>query len=530
MAKAHLISMALIAVLGAAVYSNAVTGEFVWDDRYLVKENALIKSPANIPAIFTEDIGAGAGIESSSYRPLQILAYNIIYSIWGLDVRPYHILNIALHILAAIGVYALARALSADHALAVIAAALFAAHPIHTESVSYISGTADPLSVAFLLTGLNIYILKAKGQGSWIVDRGSWLMVPVCYILALLSRETTLILPVLILIYHYAFKKKIEPARFAPIIGITILYIALRAAFIKTPLPSDFASTTVLERAPGFAVAVAEYTRLLIAPFGLHMEYGAGTFGIFEPRAILGIAILSGLAVFIVKIRTRVRPIYTFCALWFLAALLPSSNLYPINAYMAEHWLYLPSIAVFMAVAGALRGRFPLKVTIFISALLVAFYGYLTVKQNNYWSEPIGFYKRTLEYAPRSARLLNDMGIAYNERGETEEAIRSFMKAIDIDPRHPEAYDNIGKIYTNLGDARGSSGNNAEAIEFYKKAIEISPDAVAAYNNLGNVYKAAGRFDEAMELYKKALEISPGHPIILHNIKEIRNMEENRPG
>ena len=96
----------IIIICAAAIcYANSLSGKFIWDDRYLIKDNIYIKDWSHIAKVFTQDIGAGAGINSSSYRPLQMFTYMIDYSLWKLDVRGYHLVNILLHILAALGIY-----------------------------------------------------------------------------------------------------------------------------------------------------------------------------------------------------------------------------------------------------------------------------------------------------------------------------------------------------------------------------------------------------------------------------------------
>ena len=167
------------------------------------------------------------------------------------------------------------------------------------------------------------------------------------YSLALLSRESALVLPLLILLYHYFFRKKINSVIFMPVCGLAFLYGVLRVTLLRNLLSEMEYSSTLLQRLPGFFVAVTNYLRLLVAPFNMHMEYGNKEFAFTNPQAILGIIIFASLLAVAVKQKEK-RPVFSFSVLWFFVALLPASNIFPINAYMAEHWLYIPSIGFFM--------------------------------------------------------------------------------------------------------------------------------------------------------------------------------------
>ena len=518
----------LIAVLGFLIYANSVEGKFIWDDRYLIKENIYIKNPADLPKLLTKNIGMGAGLKSASYRPLQMLTYAANYRLHGLDTRGYHFTNILFHILAALALYYFLSAIFNNRNLSLIAALLFVSHPIHTEAVSYISGRADPMALFFMLLAFTGPIFF--------------------YVLALFSRESALIFPFLLFLYYYAFGKKIERRRFFSVVAVSCVYVALRMFIIKTNLPSDTCDTTFFERLPGFFVAITEYFRLLLWPFELHMEYGDRIFGMAEPKALLGAAI----TIFLLGCAFRKRrenKVLFFSVSWFFITLLPSSNLYPINAYLAEHWMYVPSIGFFLLLANGIlssprkRGS-KLWIPAF-AGMTIIFYSSLTIMQNNYWKEPIAFYNKTLEYAPDSFRVHNDLGIEYYEMGEKEKAARAYERAIELDPKPARAHNNLGVVYKNLGKidkALGSfekavaldpglaeaynnlgvaydeKGKKEKAIEAYKKAIELDPNPAEAYSNLGNIYSSRRQYKEAIRCYEKALTANPHYGNTYNNL------------
>ena len=165
---------------------------------------------------------------------------------------------------------------------------------------------------------------------------------------------------------------------------MAFIYIVLRLTVLRFLLPHISRSTTLFQRIPGFFVAITNYIRLLFLPLNLHMEYGAKLFYLTNPQAIIGILILSSLLIYAFRIRNSKLTFFSIS--WFFVALLPLSNLYPINAYMAEHWLYLPSIGFFLLLSQGLNYLYTnknLKVfTAILTITLLIFYSSLTIKQN----------------------------------------------------------------------------------------------------------------------------------------------------
>jgi tetratricopeptide (TPR) repeat protein len=496
-----------IAVLGAVVYANSINGEFLWDDTHLIAENSRIKGGASLADAFTKDMrGVSAG-RSYFYRPIQTLTFMLDHSLYALDSKGYHVTNILLHIAAALLVYYLVNTLFNNAALSFLTGAFFAVHPIHTEAVAYISGRADPLAAVFMLLCMLCYITHLHKEKA-----APYFVIPLTYSLALLSRESSLALPLLLLIYHYVFGRKIDIKKFSLVAAISILYIALRFALLRGLLPHTDCPNTVFERLPGFFAAVANYIRLLILPFNLHMEYGNGLFRIAGPNAILGALILVGLLFFAFMKRTD-RKVFSFSVLWFFAALLPSSNIYPINAYMAEHWLYLPSLGFFLILSKIVTksGRYAIGPAV----ILIILFGYLTVRQNTYWADGQRLYERTLELAPGSSTASNNLAIIYGKKGDMDNAERLLLKAIESDPRNAGAFTNLGVVYRR----RGMAG---KAVDMYKKALEISPGSIKAHYNMGNAYYSMKMYPEAMESYENVMDIDPGYMSARENFAAAR--------
>ena len=521
MTKQALSAIFLISILGIICYANSFDNQFVWDDENLIVDNKYIRNFSYIPHIFTSPLfNFSYDKVHIFYRPIQVFSYLIDYSIWGLKPLGYHFTNVLLHILVALSVYWLISILYDDRVLSFLTGILFVAHPIHTEAVTYMSGRAESMSALFMLLCFILYIRY------YDLNRiGTYFLMLIAYALALLCKEYSIILPALLLLYHYVFKKKLKTKGFLTVLSIAFIYILLRLTVLKSFLLYMPRYTTFLfQRVPGFFVAIATYVRLLFLPFGLHMEYGKKLFSFSNPTVILGLVISLPLLIYIFTKKKSDRVIF-FSICWFFITLLPISNIYPVNAYMAEHWLYFPSIGFFLILAKGLSSIYRRKTFrgffIILMITLIVFYSYLTIRQNNYWREPLTFYKRTLQFAPDSARVYYNLGNEYNKLGNKQESVASYKKAIKHKSDYVEAYYNLAMVY-------GDIGEKDEAIASYEKAIEIDPTYAKAYNNLGNEYSDIGRKEEAIALYKKAIKLKPDYAEAYCNLGNVYGEIGNR--
>jgi tetratricopeptide (TPR) repeat protein len=231
------------------------------------------------------------------------------------------------------------------------------------------------------------------------------------------------------------------------------------------------------------------------------MGYGNKVFSFYEPRAILGLVLLLTLLgyAFIRKYR---HGLLSFSICWFFVTLLPQSNLYPINAFMAEHWLYLPSLGFFLILAGSLISLY--NKSKYLGLILIMgmlfLYSYFTIRQNNYWREPIPFYKRYLRYDSNNGRIYYNLGINLERAGDFKEAISVYRRALEINPKDINACYHLSNIYYKIK-------NTEEAIIFLKRAIEAAPGNALVYYWLGNLYNNVYKTNEAVEAYNKTIQI-----------------------
>jgi len=540
--KFLILSLVAIALLGVGLYANSLDGAFVWDDQHLITDNPLVKK-GDAFKLFQGNILAGYGKKSHAYRPLQMLTYLVDYRLWKLETRGYHVTSLLWHVLAALCVFGLAYRLSSDRLLALFAGLLFVSHPVHTEAVSYISGRSDPMAAVFLLASFLAYIDRDLKRALPMTVAAA-----AAYAAALLCREASLALPVLLLAYHLTFREKIDENRFLSLIVLTGLYVLGRAVAVQDLLSDPGNLMTFKQRLFGFFAALSQYAGLLVWPAHLHMEYGLPRLPLTDLRVVSGIVLLAAV-VFVAWSAGRRNKVASFSLQWFLIALLPVSNLFPVNAYMAEHWLYLPSIGFFLLVAQGLRSLWarralqPAALAVFLGAMAAS--SLLTRAQNLTWVQPQAFYERTLRYAPDSIRAAVNLANIYQEKGRTQEAEELYKKVLAASPDDAMALSNLANIYrergrpqeaealyeeameaepgyelsyNNQGNIYEDSGQHEEAILMYKKAIEVNPQYAGSYYNLGNVYQNMGQFEEAITWYEKAIEFNPDFPDTYNNL------------
>jgi len=498
--KFHILSIILITVLGFGIYANSLRNEFVYDEGLIVN-NKYIRSWTNLPQIFAHNLGAGTGIESNYYRPLNDLIYLIVYSFGGLNPWGYHLVNILLHILVGVSLYFLLHLLFARNNLALISSLLFIAHPVHTGAVTAVTGTQDPLCALFILLSLILFLKYRRGN-----QPAGYLLSLVCFILALLSKEVGLLLPLLLVAHDYIFIKKEERnfKTYLPFLLLGVLYLILRIPTLQLPLGSG--GPNFFQRLPGVFVAISTYLRLLVLPFWMHVEYGNKMFSLGDPLAISGLLIVIGSLTCTFKLG-RSNKLLTFAVSWFYLNFLFTLNLFPVGAYLREHWLYLPSLGFFLLLGQILLKGWEKSPNwrIFsgtILILLLTFYSTRTIQQNLYWKEPLSFYERTLRFAPGSAELHVNLGNVYVQKGRPEKAIAQYQRALQIKPNFAPAHSNLGNVYSEMG-------LYGKAVKEYTKALRINPESAGVYYNLGNAFRKQGRMEEAIAAYKKAIVLDP---------------------
>ncbi|MFH1202627.1 MAG: tetratricopeptide repeat protein [Candidatus Omnitrophota bacterium] len=557
--------IALIILVGLSAYSNSLFNPFIWDDEALIVGNYLIKDIRYLPQIFTKDLFFATTEISFFYRPLQSLSFMLDFHLFGLNPWGFHLTNILLHIFNAILIYFIFLELLKDEKIALLVALLFVAHPVHTEAVTYIAGRADPLVGLFILgsffcfihstswfdrltapltipnevEGLSINFKQTpvSRQGKLIKSRIILEKTTILYIsslalfvLALLSKELAIVFPLALIIYYLSFRKE-QTLKSGVLFGIIpfvvlgLIYILLRLkALVPLGHISFNAGYPVSVRLFVFITHLVTYFKILFLPFGLHMSRNVV---LFSPQALLNPRVFFSIIFFILVVYAIIlaykkRNYFVgFWGSWFFVFLLPQSGLFPINAFMAEHFLYLPSIGFFAILGYFLLRYLTKRIWIIILIFLLLFYGYHTIQRNLEWRQPLRFYKSLVERSPYSFTGYNNLGLIYEQDRLLDKAQSCFEEAIRIKPDFWQAYLNRARIFYKKGKVN-------EAIILCQEIIKENPKFLYGYTVLASIYADEKLYNKAIEEFSKAARLFPGNPGIYNSLGLIyRNLSRD---
>ncbi len=484
-----------------AAYCNVYGNGFLLDDEFLLQKNRFIEDADYFWRIFTSSSTMGAGGTDSFYRPMQTLAYFIVVQIFGLQIPAIHALNVVLHAINACLIFGLGVGrLKIKPLFAFSAALIWAAHPLHTEAVTYMSATADPLHAMFVLLAL------VNSRRIWVAN--------IFFIFGLMSKESAIVLPLLVMVLEAVESE--EPfhwrtyLRTWPLWVTTVLYLIARKTVLNFDDTFSFYkeaniyTENIAFRALTFLGTLPMYGYLLLWPHNLHMERDFPVFAGWTLEPILGgLFLLAGaLAIFLERNKSW-RP-FSLAALWFFMAHIPHTGvLLPVNSLFLEHWMYLPSIGLILGLMAWLsRTRIPGLPVLAVSAIIALALGSVTFIQNRVWASPITFYENILRAAKGNCRVHNNLGMAYAERGEGDRAIEQYLKAVAIKDVYAQVRHNLAEEYMRRGDLQ-------EAIVQLKRALDIDPQFYYSYKNLAAVYQRLGDQKEAQRYFDLYQKIRP---------------------
>lgn len=536
--------LALVGVLCLVSYYNSLNNQFVFDDLSIIRDNPTIRGIERIPDLL------GLGGNKAYYRPIRMISYAVDYTLnnkvwrsaggyWGNDkgLNPlgYHISNIAYHLVTSLLVFLVVVRLVANDRVAFLATTLFALHPVHTDSVTYLSGRRDILFTLFYLTGFYFFLCyRANRKSKFII------LSFLAYLLSLGSKEMGVTLPAIFLCYdlveNYSGKAgKINLTYFKElfltlkkvIVKSKYLYSLLFSGglafsfykvFIKsTSYQSSYYGDSMLTTFLTVGRILVYYIKLLLYPICLSADYFDNAFPLstsfFEPATLFSFITLGVIGYIVLHLLLHHR-LLAFSIIWFFVTLLPVCHIFPHHELLAEHYLYLPSFGYCLVVAllcnRMLRGG---RYSFFIYASFVVvllLFSFRIVDRNRDWRNEITLWEKTIKTVPRCARAHTNLGYVYSRFGRVDEAIAQYKRAIAIKPDFAFPHNHLGRAYTYLGRLD-------DAITEFKQAITIKPDYFS-YTNLGNAYQRKGRLDEAITTYKRALEDKPRYAVAHCNL------------
>jgi protein O-mannosyl-transferase len=518
-------AVGLIVLATSVAYSNSLHCALLFDDINNIVENNSIRHLWPIRDVFVIKDADRTFLHG---RPVVNLSLAIDYAAGGLDTFHYHLTNLAVHLLAALGLFGIVRRTlllpglgerfaPAATPLALAVALVWSLHPLQTEAVTYVIQRCESMMGLFCFWTLYAAIRcgTSPHPRRWAVG------AVLASFLAAGCKEVAVSIPLVVLLYDRAFlagsfreawrRRRWMYVGLAATWGIAAVLVMFspHRAGAGYGVPVSWINYAASQ----FGV-ILHYLRLSFWPRPLVLDYGwpaARTLGDILPAAI----VIAGLAAATAWALVR-RPKWGFLGAWFFLILMPTSSIVPLADLVFEHRMYLPlaAVAVGVVIGGCVVGQWIINLgRTSQQALQVLGYslltlagcalGVLTFQRNTDYRSELAMWEDNAAKAPGNERVRNNLGAALSKCGRVDDAVVQIEKALEIQPNYPEANRNFGMILIERGRIE-------EAIAHLKKALAASPNLPATHFTLARAYTRSGQIDEAMANYRKALELSPG--------------------
>jgi protein O-mannosyl-transferase len=522
---------AVILGAGVLVYANSLSGPFIFDDLNSIVENTAIRRFWPLEPLLTKP-----STTVLINRPVVSISLAANYALHGLDVRGYHLFNVAVHFLAALALFGVIRRTLTGPPLrerfgpaapwiAGITALIWVVHPLQTEAVTYVVQRTELLMGLFYLLTLYCAIRGFESPRGRV-----WHAAAVgCCALGMGSKEVMVSAPLIVLLYDRTFVsaswRQALNRHGSLYIGLAATWAVLAGLMLASPRNATvgfhlpISSTVYLRTQTG---VIFHYLRLAVWPAGLVISYDDWPLAVaardFLPQGLVILAVLAG-TLWVLRCRSPLG----FLGAWFFLILAPTSSFLPIvSEIAAERRMYLPLAAiVVLAVVGGydLLGRLstrptpgertlsraysPVPMVMFGMAVLVAIpLGLATIRRNQDYRTRLAIWTATVNQRPANAAAHGDLAQALIEAGRPQAAFRHFFEAIRLKPYDP-------RIHNNLGLAWASQGRLEDAIAEYREALRLQRDFPEAHNNLGTALAGRHQLDEAEQQYREAIGLKP---------------------
>src|SRR5208337_1074409 len=420
--------------------------------------------------------------------------------------------------------------LTGDRVCAFIAGALFALHPVHTESVAWVAAVTDLEVTFFYLLTFGFFLAVARPGGGR--SQPALAAMGVTFLLTLLSKEQAMTLPALATVYEHFYREdRSETSTFQKLARYGLLwlvgaaYMLLRIHFLRTLAPADFHAQVTPQQIVLSAIAlVGQYVWKLFWPLRLCVFYVFHpSTSPFDPRVLAGLLVLLALAIlFLVCWRSRERNVRfaSFGIVWFFATLALVFNPHWLGpSVFSERYLYLPSVGVaWLAGLGASKlwsraapAPAQRRALVLAGVTVGGLFAARIVIRNRDWNNDTVLYNRTLDLSPDAYIILNNLGSVYWEEGAADRAESLWQRALAANPNNFIALNNLGLV-------AGRKKQYSQAAELFQRAIKFRPSYADPHLNLAKAYRLMGLAGPAESELRTALALSPLDPDVSNEL------------
>ena len=499
----------LLLILGALAvtsYLPALWGEFVWDDFLLTKLEA-VSSWRGIWRLWFDPATAYLQRDAveGHYWPLLYTTFWVEHKLWGFNPLGYHVLNLLLHFVNTALLWRLLLHLRIPGAW--FAAALFAAHPLHAESVAWVISRKDLLSALFYLCAVFMWVRFTEAPRP-----RRYAAALLLFGAALLCKSVAITLPAALLILQWWRKGRITPgdlARVAPFFLVALVVGGFDTWFYKsrTSLSFDY---SVYERVIIASRALWFYLEKLLWPADLAVIYPPWEIDVSDPAGWAYVVAAPALALALWILRHGIGRGPLACALFFAVTLSPTLGFvdysYMGHSFVADRFQYLAGIGVIVLfAAAAARGARRLSSAADRAAkgfalALLALLAVAAWNQTSVYKNDVSLFKHVISFNPESWAAQQNLGMALLRLNEFEEAEGYLRRSLEIFPLNPKAF-------RNLGEALRGQERYEESLKWYLAAVGLQPDEPLNHAGAGTVLFQLERYPEAVSSMKRALEL-----------------------
>ena len=515
--------MAIFAAVGLA-YFNSLSNPFIFDDRHTIVENNYIKHRETLPNLFTNKI-TSFPITKGMWRPLLMLSFAFNYFISGLSPHSYHLINILLHFLNAVMLYLLLETFLKELSLCrrLGLTLIFCLHPINTEAVTYISSRSVTMCAFFILSGLYSYI-------RWRQDKKPYFLILslASYILALMTKEIALILPMLIITYEFIYNKNFWKERKEIILGfllfllITLGYIFMIKLIFNEVFGLFAKAKSALATRSYFSNILTQgavsffYLYLFFYPFNLCVDHNFPIISSLKnPLGAIPLALIIILILTALSLRKRL-PLIALSIFWYFICLLP--QFYGrLNIVAAEHHPYLAYFAVYFIIGYVLLKCKPKKEVLrLLLIFILGLFFTLTLLRNFQWNNEYVLWKAELKANPGSEIAKGSLGLYLVNKGIDSEGEEYLKQAIDSE-KNIASYPSILNLAAYYARFKDQPEKAMELLVQYQDRL-LEQDSLRYLNTLGIAYAGMGKKQEARKAWEDALKLYPEMPEIKANL------------
>jgi protein O-mannosyl-transferase len=521
------LALALVLVVMAA-YALTVGGEFLWDDDLHVAANPTIIGPLGLHEIWTTS--------RANYFPLVLTNFWIQHALWGLNPAGYHIVTVCFHAVAALLLWRVLNQLRVPGAW--LGAALWALHPVQVESVAWISELKNTQSAVFFLLAILLWLRwlewqplpAAEAKSSAAGSRSHYVLSLLCTVLALLSKPSTVMLPVALVLCTWWQCGRLTRRH---LLAVAPFFIPAAVASGWTIWEQKFHSGAIgpewsqtwAERAVIAGRVIWFYLGKLAWPQPLSFIYERWA---INARSILQwVPLLSavGLLGWLWLARASRARALLFAAAYFVALLFPVLGFFDVYffrySFVGDHFQYLASMAP-LALLGAGLTLLPRRIFWPAGVTLLAGLAALTRDQTTMYQNNTALWQATVARNPRAVMAWLNLGDVLSWNHRYAESIAAYREALRLRPDDADGHNDLGNVLTLAGDP------DAGVVEL-QRAVALRPDSAVMHNGLGVALRAAGRREEAIAQYTEAIRLQPDYGGA-HNNLGVEFAEAGRPG